>query len=787
VRTLCCIAVTCAAVAPAEAAAAIRFEIPAGPLQGALIRLAEQAGLTIDASDPGLALIRSRGIRGRMPARDALKRLLAGTGYSYRFIAPRAVQIVRVDRTARGRMAPPRPPPRLPNSVPEPPQVEIIVTATKQGVALSRFAGSARVVDLSDEGNRFAALGSEAIVNRLPILSSTNLGTGRNKIFIRGVADSSFNGPSQSTVGQYLGDVRLTINAADPNLHLSDMQSVEVLEGPQGTLYGTGALGGILRLVPRAPRLSQLEVSGSAGLIRTQHGGRGEDLSAMLNLPIVRDRMAVRAVAYQSVDPGYIDDLERGLSNVNETRIRGGRAALGLDLGDGWEIGASGLVQYIAGRDGQYALRGFPALARRSGLEQPFDNDYALAYLTLRKSWDGAELVSATGLANHQLESQFDATGFPGTSDPQLFVEDVHIKLVSHETRVSQPNSRGEGWLVGVSVFHGVNRLTRMLGDPEAPAPLTGVRNEASEAALFGQYSVAIAPRLTGTIGGRLTYSTSTGMPLNVPDEVDFDEPKRDDFRASPTAAMMWQAGRRVLAYVRYQEGFRAGGLAVTPSGTDVIAQRFKSDRIGSVEGGLRFGRKGLDPLSIEAAVSYLKWKNIQADLIDIQGLPYTTNIGNGRIYGFEADVHWRALPSLDVEASAFLNSSALVSPAPAFASAEERDLPNIASEGGRVAARYSTDLATAVALRIDGAVRYVGRSQLGIGTPFDIEQGDYAVGDIGARLDFGRFGISLDVTNVADTRGNRFSFGNPFTVADRLHVTPVRPRTFRIGIDADF
>jgi outer membrane receptor protein involved in Fe transport len=73
------------------------------------------------------------------------------------------------------------------------------------------------------------------------MLFSTQLGPGRNKLFIRGVADSSFTGPTQATVGQYLGDVRLNYNAPDPDLNLYDIARVEVVEGPQGTLYGAGS------------------------------------------------------------------------------------------------------------------------------------------------------------------------------------------------------------------------------------------------------------------------------------------------------------------------------------------------------------------------------------------------------------------------------------------------------------------------------------------------------------------------------------------------------------------
>jgi hypothetical protein len=78
--------------------------------------------------------------------------------------------------------------------------------------------------------------GTEKITQRVPTVASTYLGSGRNKLFIRGIADSSFTGPTQATVGQYLGDLRLSYNAPDPDLRLSDLARVEVLEGPQGTL-----------------------------------------------------------------------------------------------------------------------------------------------------------------------------------------------------------------------------------------------------------------------------------------------------------------------------------------------------------------------------------------------------------------------------------------------------------------------------------------------------------------------------------------------------------------------
>ncbi|MEA3012527.1 MAG: hypothetical protein QOD42_1072 [Sphingomonadales bacterium] len=781
--------IICLAAAPADAQASVQFDIPAGRLSDALIALGEQARITIGASDPGLARLRSRPLRGRMSVRAALGRLLAGSGYSFTFVDAHTVRIVRARPTAPPRPTPPRPSPpaSAPGPLPpEPPQPDIIVTASKQGVALDRFGGTAHLIDLSNEDvGRFGARGSEAVLNRLPMLASTSLGPGRNKIYIRGVADSSFNGPSQSVVGQYLGDVRLTFNAPDPDLQLYDIGRVELLEGPQGTLYGTGSLGGILRLVPNAPDSSGFAGAISTGLLTTHHGDLGGDVAGMINLPLVPGRLAVRAVGYKSIDGGYIDDLGRRLDDVNRTSTWGGRAALLWESGNGWQLELGGVAQYIAGRDGQYATRGLPPLTRRTNLAQPFDNDYLLGEVTVRKRWSGVELVSATGLVRHSLDTRFDATGFPGTVGPQLYAEDVGITLVSNETRLSQPNSRGEGWVVGWSLLHDISRITRRLGAPAALLPIAGVRNEVSEAALFGQYSYALTPRLVGTIGGRLTYSRSAGMPLDAPD--DSNEPDRTDIRVSPTAALTWRMGHGPLFYARFQQGFRAGGLAVSASGSTPSVQRFESDSLTSYEAGVRYGRPDVDPLSFNAAISYARWADIQADLIDARGLPFTTNLGDGRIYGFEFEASWRATPALSFDAAAFINHSALSSPAPAFAAADERALPNIASAGARAAAHYRAALTPGLTLALDGSVRYVGESHLGIGAPLDIDQGRYVDGQIGARLDFGRFGLSLDVDNVADARGNRFAFGNPFSVAARTQTTPLRPRTFRIGFDAAF
>src|SRR3546814_20473727 len=131
-----------------------------------------------------------------------------------------------------------------------------------------------------------AAGGTASLIFRVAGRRSTRAGTGRNKLFIRAIADSGVAGPTQATTGQYLGDMRLNYAAPDPDLRLYDMQGVEVLEGPQGTLYGAGSLSGIVRMIPNAPNLVRAGGQISAGLSATPHGDPGGDLAATNNLPV---------------------------------------------------------------------------------------------------------------------------------------------------------------------------------------------------------------------------------------------------------------------------------------------------------------------------------------------------------------------------------------------------------------------------------------------------------------------------------------------------------------------
>jgi outer membrane receptor protein involved in Fe transport len=766
-----------AASAPAAAAApaAHAIDIPAGPLAQSLERLAAQTGISVGTTGP-LPAVRAPAVRGRMSVETALRRLLAPARLEAVSVGPNTWRLRPKQQTA--------PPPRIVAAAApqDEPAADIVVTASKQGTPLSAYPGSVVRFDLTDStaAPRGDTDASAALVAGGSSLSSTNLGPGRNKLFVRGVADSSFNGPTPATVAQYFGEARLNFAAPDPNLNLYDVANVEILEGPQGTLYGSAAIGGIVRLLPNAPVLDETSGTAEAGLLHTGKGDFGGDGAAMLNLPL-GERAAVRAVGYGVRNPGYIDDIGRGVPDANRTLSYGGRVALRFDPSPAVSIEVGGIYQDLESKDGQYAELGLPPLTHSTVVAQPFDNDFRLAYVTVKAPLFGASLTSSTGFVRQELGTTFDAT--PRFTVPSAFVEDLGFSVLSHESRITGGDPSHTHWLLGLSGLLSFTTARRQLGPVDQLVEIAGVRNAEREAALFGEGTVPLLRHLSLTLGARVSYDEASGRLLSVPKDPE-TEPKRRNWRFLPKAAIAWQPGHRWLIFAHYQEGFRPGGLSITGPTT---AQKFQSDTVWTLEGGVRFNDPAHDRLSASVTVSRTRWQRIQADLIDANGLPFTTNIGSGRVNNLEAELNWRLSRAVSVEAGLFLNQADLDDLQTGTGELLDRNFPNIADAGGRAAIRYDKDLTGTLTLNAQASLRYSGRSFLGALPPLDLPQGDYILAAANARIGTRTRGLRLSVDNLFNVRANRFAYGNPFSVERGNQITPLRPRTIRVGFDARF
>jgi outer membrane receptor protein involved in Fe transport len=789
------------ASATSAAAAPAAIDLPASSLGQAVLALGRATGTSIVVDDAALWHRPVPTVRGRMEVRRALERLAASAGAELRPIGPGSWRLVarranpRVTVAARPRAPLPAPIASMAG--------DIVVTASKRDVRLRDLAGQAAVLDGGDLA--FGGMGgTEAILSRLASVSSTHLGAGRNKLFIRGIADSSFTGPTQSTVGQYLGDLRLTYNAPDPDLRLYDIASVEVLEGPQGTLYGAGSLGGIIRIMPNTPLLGQAAGSAAIGGTLTQHGAPGADAAAMVNLPVGGERAALRLTGYGVSDGGYIDNPLLRKSDVNRTRIAGGRATFRLDAGDGWTVDLGGIGQWTHGADSQYADRDGPPLTRSSPVDQGFSAAYRLGQVVVAKDWDGLRFRSSAGLVEQRLRERYDAGVPPGmelpggavtsplfdsisVGEPRLFVQRNRTRLIASESRLWRPMGNGFGWVIGVSATRNRTQLERAVGPVDLPVPVTGVTNRVDELTLYGEASISPLPGLTISGGGRASRTRLSGQGEDVAVQVALARAAVTADRTAtsvlPSASIVAAVLPAVHLFARYQEGYRPGGLAIERE----FVRRFRSDHVATLESGLRAGQPG-DPLDLSLSVSHTRWEDIQADFIDGTGLPSTANIGDGRIWAISAVGGWRPMAGLRLDAGITVNDSKVTEPTAELVLAVARmsRVPNVARFAGRLGVDYGRTIGDDMALRVNGWVRYVGRSRLGVGPLLGELQGDYLDTALNVRLGLQGWGVTVGATNLTDARGNRFALGTPFPI-DRGQITPLRPRTLRIGFDAAF
>ena len=782
------------------------LNLPAGRLSDAVAALAAQTGASVSVADGAIWSMRVAALKGRMSGEEALRRLLRGSRGRLVVVGANSFRIVAAVPEARRR------PVHAPASaVPEEAGEPIIVTGSKRDTRLRDFAGSVNLLDGADL--RFGGeQGMESILSKGASLSSTHLGAGRNKLFIRGIADSSFTGPTQATVGQYLGDMRLTYNAPDPDLRLYDIRSVEILEGPQGTLYGAGSLGGVIRIVRNPARLGEIGAGLSAGVSATRHGDPSGDIGGLVNLPIAGDRVALRAVGYGIGEGGYIDDKWRQKKDINRTRIVGGRAALRIDAGDGWTVDLGGVFQDNHGRDSQYADRDQPPLTRASRTPGGFDAEYALGELVVAKSWyGGISFLSSTGLVRQHLDERYDAS-LAGGPDQQ-FTQRNRTRMFASENRLWRPTRDGYGWVLGASYTRNRTDLYRSLGPVGAPAPATGVANRIRELTVYGEASIEPAGGLTITGGVRHTWSklgggadnpaplrgfgTATDLAVETARRAAIVA-SRGEKRLLPSASVSAALVPGLIAYARYQQGFRPGGLAIEAG----YVRRFRNDRVQTMETGLRYGLRGRDAVDLSLSLSYTKWDDIQADFIDGGGLPSTDNIGDGRIYSLSAALGWRPLDGLILDLAATYNDSRVTDPSPSLLLVLASDpvnvftgartggqsrIPNVARLTTRIGADYRIPIGGTLELRLNGWARYIGKSRLGIGPILGDLQGDYLDTALIARVGRPDLGVTLGVTNLTDAIGNRFALGTPFAASGGGQITPLRPRTIRLGIDTSF
>src|SRR3546814_879837 len=464
---------------------------------------------------------------------------------------------------------------------------EIIVTATKRSERWIEVPLSISVVDASKMASQ-NLVSVQDIVARVPGLAANTVGSGRVQIAIRGITTGGLN---NTTVGITIDDVPLggTTNFSYgswlvPELDPAVIRQVEVLRGPQGTLYGASSLGGLMRYVTASPRFDRISGSVSVGARSVSHGEAGFGGRGALNVPL-GSNVAVLAHGYFRRDSGYVAAASQGLRNINRADNWGGRVALAWEPADTLSVKLAALLQKVDG-DGTSQIDADSSLRPLAGYNQsnlvstgPYSRKIQLYTSSIDLDLDFATLTSVTGYSLNDFRSIDDANAtFQGLAQLATGRSDVgaisyfsvNSRKFSQELRLVSPSDRPLEWLIGA--FY-TNEKNKPFYNLVASDLVTGevvdeffpdrYPNSYKEYAAFASLTYHFNDRLDLQIGGRYGHNKQvfdesiTGPFYDPPysvhaesDENVFTYSITPRFRISPNMTL----------YGRVASGYRPGG-----------------------------------------------------------------------------------------------------------------------------------------------------------------------------------------------------------------------------------
>src|ERR1700686_5028688 len=280
-------------------------DIPARPLADALAAFARQTGLQLVYVSGVVRNRRSHAAAAGLSPDEALARLLQGTGLRFEYLTPHSIRILAAEGGPRKTAM---------NSPAQAELSEVIVTANRREEDLQDVPITVQVLT-GDALARLNATTFDDFVTYLPGVTAHGVGPGQSNIYVRGLAtavggiQSSGSLGTFSNVAVYLDEQSAQLPNRNLDIYAADLERIEILEGPQGTLFGAGAQAGVVRYITNKPKLNVTEGNVEAGYGVTAHGDPNSDLTAVLNVPLITDHLPVRAVIYNDRRGGYIDNV----------------------------------------------------------------------------------------------------------------------------------------------------------------------------------------------------------------------------------------------------------------------------------------------------------------------------------------------------------------------------------------------------------------------------------------------------------------------------------------------
>jgi iron complex outermembrane receptor protein len=615
---------------------------------------------------------------------------------------------------------------------------------TDEGTPLETIIVSAtrRDVNVQDVPFNMVALGPQALddlrisnlaefTRAVPGLYVPSQGArGSNLLTVRGLNVTSLNdtallgNSAGGTVATYLGDIPLYVDLA-----MIDVERIEALLGPQGTLYGAGTLAGAIRYLPNRPDPAQMEAEAGGSVYSLgQSDGLGADVWGVVNLPLVQDRVALRIAAGYTDDPGFVDYRyvvrEPGVSNPNAPFDGSGddvaanlRKVEDVDteetftgrLGLFWQLTdalAANFTYYyqdqqVGGRTVNHDVAlGTGRYVSGSRFLEP--NDRTNHLFALELAWDlgFAELTSATGSSKYESFGRRDQTDFLMDLDygyedfPQFAAyatDDLEEETFNQELRLVSQGTEKWNWIAGAF-------FNRYQGDSIAAEYTPGIPawygfpedfpdleyratsdRTFEETALFGELGYEITDRWQVTVGARwFDYDDELSLVTEFPffEAVLPDHNKTGDDETIFKFNTSFQITPDVMSYLTVSEGYRQGGLNSGPPCQDPIPDEqtfcLKPEEVLVTPDTTTNYEIGLRSLwfdgrfLLNAAVYKIDWEDIQViGTSDVGEVPITVNGGSAETRGLEISTRWRITDALELAASMSFNEAELTSDAP--------------------------------------------------------------------------------------------------------------------------
>jgi iron complex outermembrane receptor protein len=692
---------------------------------------------------------------------------------------------------------------------------EVVVTAQKFEQKLSETPLSVTAISARNL-ETLGATQFRDFASTVPSLTFTTSGVGSTQVNLRGITTGNNISP---TVGIYVDEVPYgssTPFASGAQLALDvglfDVSRIEILRGPQGTLYGASTMGGLLKYVSMVPDVSAFGATARAGLVSTSGGGVGYDAAAAINAPLADDTAALRVSGFYTRDSGFVDNLASGRDDVNESNVYGGRADLLLKPTERLSLRVAAFAQDID-RDGTASAdfglaSGEPIdgeLDQRRLRAEPFEQDFRLVSGTLTYDFASAALTSISSYQTVRSHAITDVSAFfgPALAANGIVLGSIEVEKENETDKFTQEvrlaaTGQTLDWSIGAfytdEQSDQFQTLNASLPDGAVfPMNLLTVNLPSSyeEYAGFGTLTWHLTQQLDFTGGLRYAHNSQTFEQIGSGPLI-FSVPERSvsDSIVTYLGTIRYRASDNLMSYLRYATGYRPGGPNVVLndlSGQPLASPTFDADKLRSYEGGIKAssadGRFGVD-----AAVYFIKWDDLQINAVR-NGLGVVDNAAAAESKGAELTLTLIPTQHLTLVAAFGYIDAELSEDAPDLGGLEGDRLPDTPEFTGTLAADYSFEVGGREAF-LGTTVRHVtdrvSSYDASAGSPqYDLPE--YTTVDLRTGLQLGSARLQFYVKNAFDERGKLSATTAFSALGGPVWVSLVQPRTIGLNLITQF